>query len=436
MMPIDRFERQLPMALTDLAVPSTPDYLTDILGRTARTRQRPAWASIERWLPMQFTSSRAQVTRLPWRQLGVVALLTLLLAAALVAYVGSQQQQRSLPAPFGPAANGSLLFAQNGDIYTADPETGERKAIVTGAETDGAPVYSLDGSRVLFGRELATNQGKSMLYVGREDGTGLVQVTPKPLLDLSDWSFSPDGRSIVAFALGEQGRSIVILPSDGSGQPRYFHVFATRGDTPPQYRPDGSEIMFIGKEPGRAYRGVYGLNPETGKVRSIVPPSATIDIHGASWSPDGAHIAYATVDPSSDVALSTRTQVVKVDGTGGVAVDVNPDSIADAGLEWSNDGSRLIITRFYSEDGSVPTRSAIVPIDRSSPGIEIACPAGSPADDCTLDWSWSPDDSVLIGTVDAPRAGKTQFLADPATGQIRDAPWTAEGHPAWQRLAP
>ena len=141
MMPIDRFERQLPMALTDLAVPSTPEYLTDILGRTARTRQRPAWASIERWLPVQLTDSRAQVARLPWRQFGVVALLLLLLAAGLVVYVGSQQQQqRPLPAPFGPAANGSLLFAQDGDIYTADPETGQSKAIVTGPETDIAPV--------------------------------------------------------------------------------------------------------------------------------------------------------------------------------------------------------------------------------------------------------------------------------------------------------
>jgi hypothetical protein len=51
MMPIDRFERQLPVALTDLADERTPDYLIDILGRTARSRQRPAWASPGRWFP-------------------------------------------------------------------------------------------------------------------------------------------------------------------------------------------------------------------------------------------------------------------------------------------------------------------------------------------------------------------------------------------------
>jgi Tol biopolymer transport system component len=436
MMPIDRFERQLPMALTDLAVPSTPEYLTDILGRTARTRQRPAWASIERWLPVQLTDSRAQVARLPWRQLGVVALLMLLLAAGLVAYVGSQQQpQRPVPAPFGPAANGSLLFAQDGDIYAADPATGASKAIVTGPEIDGAPIYSLDGTRVLFGRKLTTDQGRTMLVVGRDDGGGLVQVTPEPLVQLSDWNFSPDGRSIVAFANGEEGRSIVIFRSDGRAAPKFFPVFATVDDGPPQYRPDGSEIMFMGKEAGQAYRGVYGLDPETGTVRAIVPPSPTMDFHGASWSPDGMHLAYGTVDQTANVT-DARTHVVNVDGTGDHIVDTHPDSIADFGFAWSNDGTRLIISRIYSDDGSAPTRSAIVPIDRSSPGIEIACPAGSPADDCTLDWSWSPDDSVLLGTTGAPGAGKAMFLADPATGQIRDVPWTGEGHPAWQRMAP
>jgi dipeptidyl aminopeptidase/acylaminoacyl peptidase len=434
MTPIDRFERHLPSALTELAAPNTPDYLPDILGRTVATRQRAAWASIERWLPVQLTTSRVPGSRMPWRQLGVVALLTLLLAAALVAYVGSQQT-RPLPAPFGPAANGSLLFARDGDIFTADPETGETTAIVTGPEAEIGPVFSLDGTRVVFARKPLDSSTIGLLFVGREDGGGLVQITPKTLSDLSDWSFSPDGRSIVAFAAGDQGRSIVVISSDGAGEPRFFPVFATRDDGPPQYRPDGSEIMFIGQEPDQAYRGVYGLNPATGAVRSIVPPYATLDIHGARWSPDGAHLAYGTWDPSVD-GISARTRVVKADGTGDVAIETDPDSIADGGFEWSNDGTRLIVTRFYTDDGRIPHRSVILPIDRSSPGIEIACPAGAPATDCSAWWSWSPDDSVLVGSVEWPGAGGSQFLADPATGQVRAAPWTANEHPAWQRIAP
>lgn len=49
MTPIDRLERQLPAAFADLADERTPDYFVDILGQTARTRQRPAWATPGRW---------------------------------------------------------------------------------------------------------------------------------------------------------------------------------------------------------------------------------------------------------------------------------------------------------------------------------------------------------------------------------------------------
>ena len=71
MTPIDRFERQLPASLAELGEMQPPDYLTDVLGQTARTRQRPAWASLERWLPMSASLSP---------RLAVAAVLALLLA--------------------------------------------------------------------------------------------------------------------------------------------------------------------------------------------------------------------------------------------------------------------------------------------------------------------------------------------------------------------
>ena len=52
MMPTNRFERQLPVLLDELAQARTPDYFDDLLRLTARTRQRPAWTLLERWLPM------------------------------------------------------------------------------------------------------------------------------------------------------------------------------------------------------------------------------------------------------------------------------------------------------------------------------------------------------------------------------------------------
>jgi WD40 repeat protein len=205
---------------------------------------------------------------------------------------------------------------------------------------------------------------------------------------------------------------------------------------PPLYRPDGSEIMFIGRHPGAEYRDLYALDPATGNVRVIIAGSMTADIHGASWSPDGTHVAYGAFDRNADL-VSTRTHVVAADGTGDILVDTHSDSIADGGNTWSNDGTRLIINRFYAGGDGDVVRSAVVPADGSNVGIEVDCPPGAPPADCTADWIWSPDDTVLLGAAsDANNRPMPQFLADPLTGKIRPAPWTATGTPAWQRRAP
>jgi hypothetical protein len=81
-------------------------------------------------------------------------------------------------------------------------------------------------------------------------------------------------------------------------------------------------------------------------------------------------------------------------------------------------------------------RSVIVPIDHATASIEIACPAEVKGDDCTAVWVFSPDDSVLLGTIENPDGSTSQLLADPHTGKVRKAPWTASGQPVWQRLAP
>jgi Tol biopolymer transport system component len=370
--------------------------------------------------------------RLPWRALAVLTLLAILLAAMLVFYVGSQQ--RPLPAPFGPAANGSILFAEGGDIYTADPMTGATTAIVAGPDSDVRPVYSLDGTRVGFERKV--EGGAGLLFVTGEDGRGLVQVTPEPMAGLGEWSFSPDGRSLVAFVSRNGGSAIMVISSDGKGEPAFFNVGATLGDGPPRYRPDGSEIMFIGRQPGNAYRGVYALDPTSGSVRTVIAPLADRDIHGAAWSLDGTRIAYGIYDPNANES-SSRTHVVSANGTGDILVNIDPDRFADGGTVWSNDGTRLIVTGFYRGNGGEILRSVVVPIDRSSVGVEIECPPGAAPNDCTADWIWSPDDAVLLGArLDANNNPEPQLLADPVTGKIRPAPWTATGNPAWQRRAP
>ena len=101
MMPSDRFDRRLPAILDEISQPRTPDYFDDLLGQTARTRQRPAWTLLERWLPMvDVTRQPAFARQVPWRPIAVLTLIVLLLVASLAFVIGSQH---TVPAPFGPA---------------------------------------------------------------------------------------------------------------------------------------------------------------------------------------------------------------------------------------------------------------------------------------------------------------------------------------------
>ena len=131
-----RFEHDLPVLLADMYLARTPDYRDDLVQRIARVRQRPAWTFPERWLPMDLaTKALPGATRIPWRIVGVLALMAALLAGMLAFYAGSQ---RRLPEPFGPAANGALVFAADGDILSADPVTGRTATLVSSPEIDSA----------------------------------------------------------------------------------------------------------------------------------------------------------------------------------------------------------------------------------------------------------------------------------------------------------
>ncbi len=173
MMPSDRFDRRLPAILDEIAQPRTPDYFDDLLGLTARTRQRPAWTLLERWLPMvDIARQPAFARQVPWRPIAVLALILLLVAASLAFVIGSQQP---VPAPFGLARNGLVAYAKDGDIYAADPITGTAKAIVTGPETDLRPDLLARRHAFRLRAKGDGNAGPESLFVARADGTGLIR---------------------------------------------------------------------------------------------------------------------------------------------------------------------------------------------------------------------------------------------------------------------
>jgi dipeptidyl aminopeptidase/acylaminoacyl peptidase len=427
-----RFEQELPFLLDDLYMGPMPRYRDHVLQQTARTRQRPAWSILERWLPMvDIVRQPLFAARLPWRAIGVGLALLALLVAVVSALILSGRPR--LPAPFGPARNGLVAYASGGDIFTVDAVTGNSTAIVKGPG-DTNPRWSRDGTRLAFERQDVA-LGPGLLFVARADGSGLIQVTPQPLPAIANYTFSPDGKEILISASPGAFTHILIAATDGSG---IRQVDLPGPATDAAWRPpDGSEILFMdsGTDPNGSDSGIYAINAQDGKVRTIL---AGADAAGRfrghpAWSLDGSLISFGewTGVNGTDV----QTHIIAPDGTGDRILPIPTDAVWQAPESWSNDGTRLLAIRGYT-GGAEQSRPVAVPVAGSGFGIEIPYSGGIGTADVS-DWEWAPDDKSILGTpADPSGAMLNQVLLDPVAGTSRTLPWKSVSQPTWQRLAP
>jgi Tol biopolymer transport system component len=421
-------ERRLPGILADLSAAPYPDYTDALLARTASARQRPGWVFPERWLPVStVTSAAAAAPRVPWRLVGLIALLILALAFGAILIAGSRAQP--LPAPFGPAANGLLAYSFGGDIYTADPVTGEATAITTGANVDRDPVWSRDGTRLAFVRRVA-GESADRLFLVRSDGSGLTEITREPKPAIGYLSFSPDGREVL-FVDSRTDGSMHVAKADGSGV-RKIDVGVRASD--PLYRPpDGAQILFSGTPPGMDAGGIYVVNPDGTDLRNLVEAKRTASAGGATWSPDGSQIAFGDYDMTVQ-EWTAHTSVMSADGSTVRDLPMADGAKWNFGATWSNDGTRLITVRGYDAYGTSDDVVAVVPADGSGPGVETTR-SGTP--DLSWTFAWAPDDTsvVLAKLGDNDRVTEYQLM-DPLTGAVRPTPISVASRPSWLRVAP
>ena len=133
--------------------------------------------------------------------------------------------------------------------------------------------------------------------------------------------------------------------------------------------------------------------------------------------------------------MTAHTHVISADGTGDRVLPAPRDAVWDAGWDWSNDGTRLLIVRGYTP-GYEDVRLVVIPSDGSGPGTEIPYPSAIIGECCPM-WEWAPDDSMVIGSPSDGRGKPVQqVVVDPLAGTIRPTAWATTSDPTWQRLAP
>lgn len=350
------------------------------------------------------------ISRIPWRPILVVAVLALLVAATMLV-VGSQQ--RRLPAPFGPAANGVIVFSTaDGDIVSADPETAEVTTIVSDVGFDSAPWFANDGTKFAFDRQTIPSATQRSLAIANADGSDVREISgSRSPIRWFDWS--PTGDRMIVLHDGDPFGQVTIVDAE-TGTPTTFTVdFEVKAAS---FRPESDELILSGPD------GAYVVGTDGTGLRKFVEDPAWLDQF--TISPDGSLLAYATWATDAE----GRIHVVDIDS------GVERPNAFDPGVPYNDllpiftpDGEAVLIER-HDQTGYKPT---ILPLDGGSAlmmGPYHASSTGGAG--VTL----SPDGTKVIATY---RVDGTTWLLDTTTGEGEQLDWPipSEQTATWQRLA-
>ena len=307
------------------------------LAATRRVGQKPGWAFLERWLPMQLTIARTPSLR-PILAVVMLALLIVALVATAL-FIGSHR--RTLPAPFGPARNGAVVYDEGGDLFIADELSGDTRALVAGPETGlPGPVFSNQGDRVAFVREAKADfQVMSVLPDG--SGTGGARGAPGRIQRHTVVARREPPSSSTSRRRTITGFRFAVVNADGSGVPRARS--RQWQPTTRSWRPDGEHIVFRGQlDDGTAGRS---SPTPTGRTCASCRSTPSISSTSRAWAgrPTAKHLSFMSAGVDGVTGWQINIADIDADGnmTGLRPLKLDPDSTDEQQPSWSPDSSQL-----------------------------------------------------------------------------------------------
>jgi WD40-like Beta Propeller Repeat len=429
----DGFDRTLDTWLDETAGRGTPDYLGEVLARTSRTRQRPAWSSLERWLPVQMTLRLVPVPRLAW----ILVILALIVAlAAAVFVVGSQHR---LPPPFGLARNGAAVFSRGGDILTVDPATGITSTLVGGSAEDSAPYYSRDGRMIVFLRAIGDPSTNTVTVAVADADGGNVRMVTGRLIDQNWFDWSPDGRSLALISQVDGIPRITIAATDGSGS-RLLDL-GMEAEFVSWLGPAGDQLIFRGRR-GGITTGLFTVRPDGSDLREVSLTQGNRDAYQDPMvSPDGRRVMYASFEQTTAVPnvdwdgmllrLHVLDLVAKIDSVIPPGVDgLDPRLPVN---EWSGafspDGTQIA---FVADRSDHTVQLMVAASDGSGSGRAVGPRVAKPGDANPF-FEFTPDGKALLAAYPGEPAVRLLPLDGKPEGTL---PWNGVDLPNVQRLAP
>ena len=429
----DRFDRVFEDVLADVAQPTYPDYIDDVLTRATTGSQRPAWTFPERWLPMSTIARPASLAPgLPWRNVGLLALLALLAAALLAVAIGTQTR---LAPPFGPAANGQILYMADGDIYSRADIDSRAHVVIGGDELDVYPFFARDGSRFAFIRvdqeETETTPEIARVFVADPNGANMRDVFgPATIVDAA---WSPDSTELAILdEVDDATRLSIVNVATGSASVVPFDgVIRGRVLWRP---PNGRELVFLAESGSR--RSFYVAAADGTSPRSLTGPRQIPVTSNVILTPDGRSLVYMDMAwPFSIRVLDVESMDLNVFGRS--LPPLTPGPVHHGGAQVSSDGTKLVFGRYWDADETTDTINHQIWVASlagdGSDGVAISPVIRSQGGADPFLVMTSPDSSqILVHRRDSTDTWVTDF----AGGDSRMIDWGSFDDTDWQRVAP
>jgi Tol biopolymer transport system component len=325
----------------------------------------------------------------------------------------------------GLAANGPIVYSENGDIYSRDLGTGTATLLIGGPEVDVGPSFSPDGSRFSFVRVTSDEPAMIALMVANADGSDVhMVVEPEVEGDFHWFTWSPDSDMFVVRNSADGVPPLSVVNVTGEPERRALDVPLEVHQV--DWRLGGDELFFLGKEPeaGSSPRALYAVGLDGTGLRQLVPAPDSETLAGGAFSlsHDGRFLAYTTA--SSGGSVSSHILDLGSGETRSLGGSFN-----QGWPTFSPDGERLALVRYQGttvqafiawSDGDGTDAVAI--------GPEVPQPDGP-----GLRIQFSPDGTKLL-IVHA--AGAGAWVADVATGEYESVALGDDQWVSWQRLAP
>jgi TolB protein len=407
----------------DLYTAPTERILGKVLEQTRHTKQRRAWASLERWLPMAVISRPATAApslRFAWI---LIAVLLAVAVAAGGAIVASRLHLATVAIPQGDDAILAYGVATTtidqiaGDIYTAKADGSDQRHLTSGPGFDSNPIWSPDGTRIAFHRYENGSDSLMVIGAGGGDPVSLASTVAGSQDCLNNqWSatWSPDGKSLI-FPTRENcfgGFDLNIVAADGSS-PAVKLLADGTNSLHGAWSPLGNQVAFIGSV-GTDTSGLYvaDVGPDGGlagglQARQIASniewnlstfsdPPHEMDM--PRWSPDGTQIAVTSVTKGNFLEQADGILIVNADGSGQRMLTARAGDPA-----WSPNGDRLAFQRTvdpseYANGRPCTARTSIINRDGSN---ELLLP--DLGDNCDLPPLWSPDGTRIASVLITPQ---------------------------------